>query len=210
METTYLQGIDVSHFQGSIDWTKVTKSGISYTMIKASQGTSFVDPNFETNWTGAQKKGLGCGAYHYFLPTESFISQADVFITLLKSVGYNPESDLRPAVDCEEMDSCSNATYVFALGNFLSLLELFLGVKPMIYTSPSFWNNLGNPNFGSHPLWLADYAETPAIPEPWSAFTIWQYSDSGTVNGIDGPVDLDKKPEGTNLLQSNRPTLDWF
>lgn len=205
-------GIDVSHYQGDIDWASVAESGIAFAMMKASEGSTFVDPMFTTNWAGAKQNNILCGAYHFFQPTESFMQQADLFLGLLRDVGYDPKKDLPPAIDCEDTTGCSSSTYAFALGHLLQLLQRFLGVKPMIYTAPGFWASIDNPNFSEYPLWLAEYTEasTPTMPPCWSDCALWQFSDTGNVDGIEGPVDLDRQPSGTLALQTGGPTLNWF
>ncbi len=212
MTSTFSSGVDVSHYQGTIDWAQVAADGIGFAMIKATQGTGYIDPCFSGNWASAKQNGLQCGAYHYFLPTSSFLKQADLFLSQLDAVGYDPDSDLPPAIDCEETNNCSMATYSFALTNLLQILQRHVNVRPMIYTSPDFWSQIGSPDFSSYPLWLADYTSgsAPNIPPPWTSFAIWQYSDDGSLNGISGNVDLDRRQPGIAHLQSSRPALDWF
>ncbi|MEJ8475224.1 glycoside hydrolase family 25 protein [Roseibium algae] len=212
MEPANPNGIDVSHYQGDINWAQVAEGGIVYAMIKASQGSSYVDPMFATNWNGAKTSGLQRGAYHYFMPTDSFIQQADLLTNCLNSVSYDANTDMLPAIDCEELDGCSPATYSYALAQLLQLLERQLGVKPMIYASPGFWSSIRNPDFTEYPLWLADYTDNqaPTIPEPWTEYALWQYSNSGSIDGIEGAVDLDRCPEATGLPKRNQTKLNWF
>src|SRR5262249_5104026 len=79
-----LEGVDVSHWDGAIDWSKVAGSGRAFAIAKATEGTSFLDPQFHTNWTGMKSAGLVRGAYHFFRPADSGVAQADWF---LSSVG---------------------------------------------------------------------------------------------------------------------------
>ncbi|MFD1697248.1 glycoside hydrolase family 25 protein [Roseibium aestuarii] len=208
-----LEGIDVSHYQGTVDWTSVAGANIRFAILKASEGTSFQDPTFHTNWAGAKAAGLACGAYHYFLPTESFMQQADNLVGALQAVQFDPATDLPPAIDCEEMQGCSPATYAYALSALVELVQMFIGVKPMIYASPAFWNALGNPGFGDHPLWIAEYtsAAAPSVPKPWSDYAIWQYTNSGSVPGVNGPVDRNRMapPKAAAAAPVASP-LHWF
>ncbi|MTI00309.1 glycoside hydrolase family 25 protein [Roseibium sp. RKSG952] len=205
-------GIDVSHYQGDIDWQAVAGAGISFAYLKATEGTGYSDTTFAGNWAGCQDAAIASGAYHYFLPRDSFLQQAENFVSALKSVGYDRSKDLPPAIDCEEMDGSSPAEYVHALGSMTHLLEKLLWVKPMIYTSPGFWNGLGNPDFSQYPLWLAEYtsAPQPNVPAPWSAYTIWQYSQKGQVSGISGYCDSDISNPNLALGPFRGSILNWF
>lgn len=189
------KGIDVSHYQGTINWASVAKAGISYAMIKATEGVSYKDPMFATNWAGCKDNNLMCGAYHFFSPTDDFQKQADLLTTALESVGFNPATDLPPAIDCEDMAGVSPSTYVYALKELLDAVEKQLKCTPMIYVSPAFWQGLGSPDFTDYPLWVANYTSAPApqVPAPWKTYAMWQYSQSGQVEGVPGNVDLDRQ-----------------
>jgi len=210
---TQLNGIDVSHYQGQVDWSAVAAHGASFAMIKASQGTSYTDPMFSTNWTGANAAAVKTGAYHYFMPSESFLDQADLLISQLTAVDYRPGRDLPPAIDCEEMDGVGSSAFVFALSHLVELVRRKYNVHPLIYTSPDFWiEQVGNPDFSSCPLWIADYtgAAQPNLPSTWKSYAIWQCSQTGTVPGIEGHVDLDRSGPGYSSLTGWRMPLDWF
>ncbi|MFN4168681.1 MAG: glycoside hydrolase family 25 protein [Pannonibacter phragmitetus] len=204
-----VNGIDVSHYQGTVNWAQVAADGIGFTFIKATQGTSYVDPMFQTNWQGAKAAGLKCGPYLFFEPNESFLDQAELFIRQLKTAGYDSKTDLPPAIDCEETNGVTNTEFSYALSQLLHVLQIFLRVKPLIYASPGFWSSVGNPDFSEYPLWVADYTTAPAptLPPDWTGYAFWQYSQSGTVNGISGAVDLDVMGTAP-AAQRTRP--DWF
>lgn len=189
------KGIDVSHYQGTINWASVAKAGVSYAMIKATEGDSYKDPMFATNWAGCKDNKLRCGAYHYFLPTDSFLNQADLLVGALNEVQFDPTADLPPAIDCEDMEGVSPSTYVYALKELLLLLKKQIECTPMIYVSPAFWQGLGSPDFTEYPLWVANYTSAPApeVPTPWKTYALWQYSQSGQVEGVSGAVDLDRQ-----------------
>lgn len=207
-----LTGIDVSHYQSNINWPEVATNPVGFAMMKATQGTGFVDPMFQANWKEANAAGIRTGAYHYFMPEKSFLDQAQLLLDQLAAVRYDPAKDLPPAIDCEVTDGVSNAALTFALASLVNILQRQLGVKPMIYTSPGFWNGIGNPDFSECPLWIAEYtnASEPAVPSTWSGYAIWQYSQSGSVNGIEGPVDLNRLGNAMLPMSSSRRVLDWF
>ncbi|HEX4962081.1 MAG TPA: GH25 family lysozyme [Thermoanaerobaculia bacterium] len=181
------QGIDVSHDQGSVDWAAVFQAGYVFAFIKATDGETYVDPDFAQNWSGAAAAGLLRGAYHFFRAEDSPQAQVNLF---WQTVGGNGELPL--VVDVEESMGVANATLISNLTQFLAELQQLSGRIPMIYTDPSFWNGLGTSAFGAYPLWVAEYGATqPAVPSGWTNWAFWQHSESGSVSGITGAVDLD-------------------
>ena len=198
-------GVDISHYQGSINWSKVHTSK-DYAYAKATEGTSYTDLSFGTNWQAMKAAGVTRGAYHFYRASQDPVKQADFFVqTIANKGGFNAGSDLAPMVDVEVTDGASAATLVSGLKKFIAEAESKLGgnVKLVIYTGPSFWiNTLGNPNLSTNPLWIAHYttAAKPWIPSHWSTYTIWQYTDVVSTPGISaGGVDGDRwnGPEST-------------
>jgi lysozyme len=183
-----LSGIDVSHYQGTIDWNQVRSVGTQFAFIKALEGITSTDPEFQANWKGAKAAGLTCGAYHFFLARDDPREQADAFLSI-----YQPSpGDLPPALDIETTDGQSTSDVVQGIQAWLSAVEAKVGAPPILYTGPSFWKSLGAEQFGGYPLWIADYGvTTPTVPAGWTGWTFWQYSQSGSVAGVSGTVDLD-------------------
>ena len=180
------QGIDVSHDQGTVDWATVAQVGYVFTFIKATDGETYVDPDFAQNWTGAAAAGVLRGAYHFFRAEDPPQAQVNLF---WQTVGGNGELPL--VVDVEETMGVSAATLVSNLTQFLAALEQASGRMPMIYTGPNFWNSLGTTAFGGYPLWVAEYGVSqPALPDGWASWAFWQHSESGSIPGIQGAVDL--------------------
>jgi GH25 family lysozyme M1 (1,4-beta-N-acetylmuramidase) len=187
-------GVDVSHYQRTVDWTTV-KTARNFAYAKATEGVSYTDTAFATNYQGIQAAGLQRGAYHFFRASKDAVAQADYFLKVLIANGFNPATDLAPMLDVEVLDGVDAATVTAGVGAFLNEAQTKLGVTLMIYTGPSFWKStLGNPNFSTNPLWIAHYtkAAQPSIPSTWSAYTIWQYTQGDTVGGITTPVDGDR------------------
>lgn len=184
-----LRGVDVSVYQGTVDWGQVAGSGKSFAIVKASEGVGGVDANFAANWSGMAAHGLVRGAYHFFRPKDDGEAQARHF---LAQVRPGPD-DLPPVVDVELSDGVSALTLLQRLETMLAALEQATNRLPMIYTMASFWDGLSAPgSFAHYPLWVANFgANAPAIPKPWSTYAIWQYVDDGSVRGISGNVDLD-------------------
>jgi lysozyme len=183
-----IQGIDVSHFQGSVNWQEVRQAGMKFAIAKASEGQTGVDPQFHNNWQGIKAAGLLRGAYHFFDAGVDGVAQARHFLQTAP-VGA---ADLPPVIDVEAAARANNVTILQEVQNWLDTVEQALNRQPMIYTTASFWNSHLNHNFGAYPLWVAEYgAGVPKIPAGWSNWQFWQYSQSGKVSGVSGNVDMD-------------------
>ena len=181
-------GIDVnSHTK--VDWTKVNKNFVSFTMIKATQGTSLKDQAFDNNWKGAKDAGIIRGAYHYFIEHEDAAAQANFFLSRVKLEA----GDLPPVLDIEETPFGGhedNVTFRNRVRTWLSLVQRVTGRRPIIYTYAGFWDPRMTDEFGDYPLWVASYGG-PAprnIPKGWKTWNFWQYSDRATLEGIEGPI----------------------
>ncbi|MFL6232935.1 MAG: glycoside hydrolase family 25 protein [Thermoanaerobaculia bacterium] len=183
-----IQGIDVSHYQGVIDWNLVAEAGMAFAFIKATEGISTVDPEFQDNWSGAKAAGLLRGAYHFYQPGDDPQQQAEYFLSVVQTV----PGDLPPVLDVEIPAEASEI--IAGAQAWLAAVAQATAKIPILYTSPSFWAQLGASvtGFSQFPLWVAEYGVTaPKIPEGWTAWTFWQFSESGSVSGIEGSVDLD-------------------
>ncbi|MBD3919608.1 glycoside hydrolase family 25 protein [Paenibacillus sp. PR3] len=199
------QGIDVSHYQGNIDWAKVKADGISFAFLKASQGQTFRDSMFVTNAAGARKAGVLVGAYHFIdaASTDAAKKEAANFAAAIADAGGIEAFQLPPVMDYEEVQDGMNASNVHAVAMaFLTEIERLTGVRPMIYTYIGFASNF-DASFSAYEVWMARYSTSPpADTAAWKRWTFLQYSD-GTVGdvrtgggrkvaGINGPVDLNE------------------
>jgi lysozyme len=184
-----VQGIDVSHLQQTIDWIQVQKAGKAFAFMKATDGITWTDPLFMTNWSGATAAGLLRGAYHFYETNDDPTAQAENF---LNAVQLAP-GDLPPVVDIEAIKGGTSASQVVKdLQTWLDVVEQATGRVPMIYTDSGFWSSLGTSAFGHYPLWIAEYGvQSPKLPSGWASWDFWQFSESGTVAGISTTVDLD-------------------
>jgi lysozyme len=201
-----LEGIDVSEFQGSIDWNAVHGSGRAFAIARVSDGTQHPDPTFATNWAGIKAAGMTRGVYQFFRASEDPVAQADL---LLNAVGTLDAADLSPVADVEVTDGVSGDTLVANLAAWTAHIQQATGRVPMIYTAPGFWDPLPSTGqFGGDVLWVANWqVNCPDTPTPWSGWTFWQYADNGNVPGISGNVDLDQF-NGTTLPQGGGGP-DW-
>ena len=195
-----VDGIDVSHWQGNINWRAVKADGIEFAFMKATQGTNFIDSEFENNWIEAKEAGVLRGAYHFFCPNIDGSDQAD---HLLSVMGALEPGDLPPVLDVEWVpDSicppcCSSGVSCTDMArrirDWADRIISVTGRTPIIYTARSFWENevCNSPDLNDVILWVANWGVTcPDIPSAWSDWVFWQTSDSGSVGGID-PVDTD-------------------
>jgi lysozyme len=195
-----VRGLDVSHYQGTIDWDLVAQAGIAFAFIKATQGTTNFDPQFQTNWNGAHAAGVLRGAYHFYQPGDDPHQQA---VSFLSAVQPEP-GELPPVLDVELPGESSEI--ISGIEVWLATVEQAIGKIPILYTSPGFWSELGVSSFGRFPLWVAEYGVTsPKIPEGWSTWAFWQDSENGSVPGIDTPVDLDLFQGTLQELQQEFP-----
>jgi len=177
------KGIDVSHWQGTIDWQKVKGDGIQFAIAKATEGTSFVDPEFAANWAGMKQTGVLRGAYHFFRASSDGVAQAQHFVQVM---GPLADGDLPPVLDLEVMDGQPSATVIQRSKDFMAEVEKLTGRTPMLY-SGGFFKSLGNPSgFSQYYLWDAHWGVScPNIPDAgWSTWTFWQYTDKSSVAGI--------------------------
>jgi lysozyme len=206
-------GIDVSNHQGSINWSKVKAAGIAFAFIKATEGQSYKDPRFADNWSGAKAAGILRGAYHFFKPDKPVAAQVTNFTSMVKLAS----GDLLPVLDVEKDNqnwaAMPAAKRVPLCLEFLQALEDYYKVKPLIYTSASFVSEiLANVpgKLVDYPLWVASYAAKPKLPKGWTTYKYWQHSETGAVDGVATPVDLNRAADtlalsAATLLPSNTP-----
>ncbi len=202
-----VEGIDIYDGTGTIDWKSVKAAGVDFAMIKATQGTYNTQSTFAANWSGSKAAGLYRSAYHFFDPTEDGTAQAQHFLSVLGT----PQPDDMPAMlDIECPDGDPNCLYQGASGQaaasdiytrmwaWIHAVEKATGKKPIIYTFGSYFSSNGIDTSGlpPYPLFIADPTGGATncfnVPAPWSSAVIWQYSWTGTVNGISGQVDRDR------------------
>ena len=196
-----LEGIDVSYYQGAIDWPAVAASGRAFAIARVGDGY-FEDPRFDENWAGIRAAGMTRGVYQYFRPGRDATMQADI---LIRHVGTLGPGDLPPVLDVEATDGQSAAVITAKIHEWMDRVEGALGRTPMIYAARYFWNtNVATTDFASNPLWVANWGVMcPNTPTAWDNWSVWQYSATGRVPGITGDVDL-------NVFNGDAAALDRF
>ncbi|HAA29277.1 MAG TPA: hypothetical protein DCE56_18225 [Cyanobacteria bacterium UBA8553] len=198
-------GIDVSNHNPPVNWQAVKNANISFAFAKATEGATFKDKTFTTNWSGMKAAGIMRGAYHFFRPARTAEEQVDNFLQVVKKV-LEP-GDLPPVLDVEPWPKEVGEAWktlafkdrINRIITWLEKVEQATGEKPIIYTSPSFWREYmrDSQEFTDHPLWLAHYTSKPQPDVPannWggNGYTIWQHTESGRVAGVSGPVDRNR------------------
>lgn len=211
-EGEVVRGIDVSVYQGDIDWPQVAAAGYRYAIARVSHSTTTMDSKFAQNWAGIASVGMVRGVYQYFQPTHDTIAQAQV---VCDAVGLLGPGDLPAVIDVEVPNpGISQSEYADVVRTWIDHVEACTGKPPMIYTGKYYWEPyLGTDEFADHPLWHAAYPTAcqppnsppscgvcPNIPDQWSTWTFWQYTDKNTIPGISGNVD-------TNIFNGDEAAL---
>lgn len=191
LHENHIFGIDVSHYQGIINWNKVgfieDSIPVSFVMIRATAGNDKSDNYFTYNWREAKENHFTRGAYHYYRPDENSTEQAEKFISkvVLEKGDLPPVLDIEDVSDIQTMESLRKG-----ITNWLNLIETHYGIKPIIYTGDSFYkDNLKGKGFKDYPIWIANYNKHIKQPKV-KDWIIWQFSDQGTATGINEFVDL--------------------
>jgi len=193
-----IHGIDISHEQGNIDWVQVERTDVSFVYVKATDGITYHDPKFHANMeTLSQDTELLYGAYHFFEAEDDPEKQADNF---LKHILVYPLK-LKPMIDVEVTKNQQADLIKKRLQIFINKVVEKTGCSPIIYSYKDFWETNIGPHFNDYVFWLADYSQQMKTPKYADNLQIWQYSESGTVKGISGQVDLDVIVDGVRGLK---------
>ena len=183
-----IRGIDVSRHQGTINWDAVAASGVDFVYMKATEGGDWTDPEFVGNWNEAGRVGLARGVYHFF----TFCRDADEQAAHALAT-QPPEAELPFVVDVEYGGNCEGFESVervrASLDRFMDIVTDSIGYDPAIYAVHSSYPDFIEGRYLGSPLWLQHVLWKPSA-EGDRTWSIWQYSVTGTVPGIEGPVDL--------------------
>ena len=205
-EREYEHGIDVSKYQGKVDWPRVRASGVTFGVARIADGITFPDATFQGNYAGMRAAGITPGSYFFFEPAQDPTAQANLVLSALATAGFAP-GDLPPVIDVEVTGGQTPATIATRLRTMVTAVANGTGAMPMIYTSPGFWNRaVRSAEFGDLPLWVAHWnVACPNTPNGWSSWALWQYSSSGFVPGVQGDVDLDQTAGSTLPVYTGAP-----
>jgi lysozyme len=187
-----IRGVDVSYYQGDIDWPTVHASGVTFAYIKATEGGDYLDSKFQQNWVAAKAAGLQRGAYHFYYLCRPVREQIDWFE---QHVPRDPDA-LPPAIDMEWVPTSKNcqvkpsrAKIVADLRLFLESLERHYRKRPVIYATASFHHDVLEGAFDEYPFWLRAIDGPPGERYGFRPWNFWQYSARGTLPGVNGHVD---------------------
>ena len=189
-----VQGIDAARFQTNIDWNRARANGVNFAFLKATEGGDLLDPMFRDHWQGAGRAGVWRGAYHFYYFCTPPEVQARWFI---RNVPRSPGS-LPPVLDMEWnpfSPTCATVRPPAAevqrqMRVWLRIVEDHYGQRPIIYTTPGFYEDAGLAGFRGYEFWLRSTARTPREAFPGQGWRFWQYSATGRIDGIEGAVDL--------------------
>lgn len=186
---TTLRGIDVSYYQGNVDWVKVKAAGQSFAFARVSDGIDHPDTKFAQNWPAMKAAGLTRGLYQFFRPARDVTAQVSLLSAKLDAAGGLEPGDLPPVLDLESDGGLPAATVVARAKAWLAQVEERYGVKPIVYTA-AFMSSILEDQLEDYTLWVANYQTScPTMPSGWTDWTFWQDSDKGKVDGITGAVD---------------------
>lgn len=195
-----VNGVDVSHYQQHVDWTKVKKDGVQFAYIKATEGVTGKDDMCKTHGANAHAAGIKIGYYHFASLNEANVSadamaEAKFFDSVLKTV---TAADLPPVLDIETNKSnLSPQAVQLWIVTFLNTMVQLGHPRTIIYSYTPFLDQYlpSNHTLGGIPLWLAQYrnVDYPKMPHGWTSYAIWQYTNAGVVDGI-GTCDTNKAP----------------
>lgn len=187
-----VHGVDVSRYQGGVDWDAARRAGVSFAFLKATEGADHSDPAFRTYWAQTRAAGIPRGAYHFYYFCRSGAEQAAWFIANVP----RERGALPPVLDLEwnhASRSCkhrpSPAEVQREVNTFISMVSRHYGQRPIIYTTVDFYHETGVRRINAE-FWLRSVADHPRQTYPGQNWTFWQYTGTGTAPGFQGNVDL--------------------
>lgn len=207
-----VHGIDISKYQGDVDWDAARKGGVAFAWLKATEGGDRVDGAFAANWRGAGAAGIPHGAYHFFYHCRSGLEQARWFIA---NVPKDPDA-LPPVLDVEwtpDSPTCTKRParddLVEEMTDFLDAVEAHYGVRPLIYAPIDVHRDRLVGTFPRHEFWLRAVKDHPDNVYTGRPFRFWQWTATGTVPGVKGEVDRNcfsgSRADWAKWLKAHRP-----
>ncbi|MDD3303539.1 MAG: GH25 family lysozyme [Clostridia bacterium] len=196
-------GIDVSSWQGNIDFSKVKNAGVEVVYIKSSEGTYYTDPYFKQNYNNAKANGIKVGFYHYVAArtTQQAIDEARFFVS---TIG-NTNPDCRLAMDFESFGNLTSSQVTQISLTFLEEVKRLSGKEVVIYSNAYNAKAVFGSELTKYPLWVANYyVSSPSPNGKWNTWVGFQYTDIGRVNGIVGNVDKNYFTNGIFLSENTK------
>ena len=202
-------GMDISVYQGEVDFNAARDDGIEVVYIRAGYGSGGVDACLQSHYQGARAAGLHIGFYHFLYARTAAEARAEArfFASQLSELTY----DCRPVLDIEELSGLSSAQASAIASAFLEELESLTGQTPMVYTSAYDASRVLDSSVARWPLWAADYGPSqPHVTANWTSWAGFQYTDRGTVSGVSGYVDRDSFTAEIFLSEAPAPGADTY
>lgn len=201
-----VKGIDVSSYQGEMEWEQFQKQGIKFAFVKATEGSAFVDKYFETNWKDAENTNLRIGAYHFFSYDSEGKTQAQNFI---KTVPMNKQA-LPPVIDVEfygdkEKNPPNRSQVEKELHTMVKMLEEHYGKRVILYTTKKAYDLYIKNSFEQCDIWIRDVYTKPSLSDK-RTWTFWQYTDRERLNGYSG----DEKFIDVNVFNGNEKEFEEY
>lgn len=188
-----IHGLDISRFQKPINWNAARSAGVRFVFIKATEGGDLADPRFREHHAGAKKAGIPWGAYHFFYWCRPAAEQARWFIRHVKKdslmlppvldmewTPFSPTCTIRPPGDVVRREAKI----------FLDMLEEHYGRRPIVYTTPDFFEDTHIGRLPDAQFWLRSVAHLPHKRYEGKPWLFWQYTSTGIVPGVQGGVDI--------------------
>lgn len=208
-----VHGIDVSKYQGEIDWNAARRGDVAFAYIKATEGGDRIDSAFDRNWRAAGAAGVPRGAYHFFYWCRPGIEQARWFI---ENVPRDPNA-LPPVLDVEWNPDSPTCTIrpprnevVREMTIFMDALERHYGQRPVVYAPIDIHRERLVGTFPGHQFWLRGVRDHPKVNYEDRTFRFWQYTATGTVPGVKGEVDRNvfsgSRRDWDRWLAAHRPS----
>lgn len=196
-----VHGIDVSKYQGDIDWQKARTAGVAFAFIKATEGGDHIDPNFLKNWNGAALAGMPRGAYHFYYFCRTAAEQAKWFIRNVP----RQSGSLPPVLDMEwnhVSKTCKKRPAPHKIRSemrtYLDRVEAHYKKRAILYTTVDFFRHNELWRIKGHEFWLRSVAGHPSKVYPRQGWAFWQYTGTGKIPGIEGDTDINVFAGSTN------------
>ena len=186
-----VRGVDVSHYEGAIDWGRVKAAGAAFAFLKATEGGDYVDDTFAANWSSAAAAGMPRGAYHFYDFCATGAAQADNFI---RTVPFD-DGALPPVIDLEQSNDCAKMptkkAFLKQFDVFVRKIRAAYGRAPILYVNLGIYDSYLTEVGPAFPLWIADPSHASPVLPAGARWAFWQYSWHGKVDGIGVETDLD-------------------
>jgi len=204
-------GVDVSRWNGTVDWEAAYTDGVRFAMVKATESDWYQSPTYVDQYDGAHAAGLIRGAYHFAIPDDTDgATQARWFVE--NGGDWTADGHTLPGVLDIEYNPYGATCYGLSKSAMIAWITDFneeyialTGRAPLVYTNQDWWNScVGSSDLPqTNPLWVAYWSSgDPALPSGWDTYTFWQYTAEGAVDGVEGDVDLNRFPGSTRTLRA--------